>query len=560
MRCDTFPVREKRKLGVAMTVIRVCGAVMAHPRRRAEAEALARLDPAGATKVVLDPDPDGPPTAARTTKLAWSSVPEDATHFLVLQDDVELADGFFEHARKAAERLPDDAIAFYANWNSRNGAAVRMAAASGADWATAVNEYAPCLALMLPAEIARGYAGYAVRDGDGWPCDVLMFRYLKALEVPIRIAVPNTVEHSGLPSVAGNDAHGLRRSACFSGVAPATAGGVIAEHEVIPFHKHLTSECAVRGDGYWDYPGTERLLRRSGISPQECRAAFERASDRSEAAWQTWLTAFTMGLSTVEHSSAVLDQALATIGPGGLCDQLLASEIEAITPSHHDVAVHAFAAGRDRAGRPRRPRRASGIEVAITGPGGALAEHLASLLAEHGHDVVDSARASGETRLVHLGDPSDPGDVYCAIVDTGPREHVLRFATPIGPHTPVDSEVARLIELAWTRRALPVDPDRVHQFTDVRDMASAIDAVLTGGPVAPVYDIATATLTGNELAKVVCASVRSVPTEHVTSTTETPVLKLGLAAAELGWTATIPADEAVRAFGKWLAYDTDRVR
>ncbi|WP_414939650.1 hypothetical protein [Amycolatopsis sp. cmx-11-51] len=533
---------------------------MAHPRRREEAEALARLDPAGATRVVLDPEPDGPPMAARTTKLAWSSVPDDATHFLVLQDDVQLADGFFEHARKAAERLPDDAIAFYANWNSRNGAAVRMAAAAGADWATAVNEYAPCLALMLPAEVARGYAGYAVRNRDGWPCDVLMFRYLKALEVPIRIAVPNTVEHSGLPSVAGNDAHGLRRSACFSGTAPSAAGDVVAEHEVIPFHKHLTSECAVRGDRYWEYLGTERFLRRSGISPQECRTEFERGVDLSEAAWQTWLTAFTMGLSTVEHSGAALDQALATIGPGGLCDQLLASEIEAITPSHHDVAVWGFAAGRHRAARPRRPRGGTGIQVAITGSGGTLTEHLCGLLAELGHEIVDSARASDETRLVHLGDMADPGDVFCAIVDTGPREHVLRFATPIGPHASTETLVAHWIQLAWTRQALPVDPDRVHQFTDVRDMASAIDAVLTGGPVAPVYDIATATLTGNELAKVICAAVRAVPAEHVTSASGTPVMKLGLAAAELGWTATIPPDEAVRAFGKWLAYDTDCVR
>ncbi|ANN15126.1 hypothetical protein SD37_05255 [Amycolatopsis orientalis] len=541
-----------------MTEIRLSGAVMAHPRRREAAEELARLDPAGALRVVLDPEPDGPPTALRTAKLAWSSVPGDATHFLVLQDDVELADGFFEHARKAAGQLPGDAIAFYANWNSRNGAAVRMAAAAGAAWATAVNEYAPCVAIMLPAAAARGYAPYADAHPEGWPCDVLMFRYLKAIGVPIRIAVPNTVQHSGLPSVAGNDAHGLRRSSCFSAVAPAVVGGAIAEPEMIPFHKHVTSECAVRSGGYWEYLGTERLLRRSGISPQECRTEFERGDDLSEGAWQTWLTAFAMGLSSVDAAGGdTLDLALASIGPGGLCDQYTASEIEAITASHHQVAIEAFAAGRARAARPRRPAARSGLQVAITGPGGTLTDHLAGLLAEFGHEIVDGENPSASTRLVHLGDENDPGDVFCAIVDTGAREHVLRFATPIGPHTPDDSLVARWIQLAWTRKPLPVDPDRVHQFTDVRDLASAIDAVLTGGPVSPVYDIATATLTGNELAKVVCAAVRAVPTEQVTDPSETPVLKLGLAAAELGWTATIPADEAVRTFGKWLAYDTD---
>ncbi|WP_181770459.1 NAD-dependent epimerase/dehydratase family protein [Amycolatopsis pittospori] len=544
-----------------MTEIRLSGAVMAHPRRREAAEGLARLDPAGELRVVLDPEPDGPPTALRTAKLAWSSVPEGATHFLVLQDDVQLADGFFEHARKAAERLPEEAIAFYANWNSRNGAAVRMAAAAGADWATAVNEYAPCVAMMLPAEIARGYAPFSDAHQDGWPCDVLMFRYLQSVGVKIRIAVPNTVEHSGLPSVAGNDAHGLRRSSCFSGVAPSDVGTEIAEHEVIPFHKHVTSECAVRGDGYWDYLGTERLLRRSGISPQECRTEFERGEELSEGAWQTWLTAFAMGLSSVDAvENESLDLALASIGPGGLCDQLTATEIEAITASHNEVAVKGFAAGRDRAGRPRRTRAGSGVQVAITGPGGPLAEHLSGLLAELGHEIVGQEGASASTRLIHLGDETDPGEVFCAIVDTGAREHVLRFATPIGPHTRTDSLVARWVQLAWTRKALPVDPDRVHQFTDVRDMASAVDAVLCGGPVSPVYDIATATLTGNELAKVVCASVRAVPTETVTSSSETPVMKLGLAAAELGWTATIPADESVRNFGKWLAYDVEWVR
>ncbi|KZB79662.1 NAD(P)-dependent oxidoreductase [Amycolatopsis regifaucium] len=541
-----------------MTEVRLSGAVMAHPRREAAAEELARLDPAGALRVVLDPDPDGPPTALRTARLAWSSVPEDATHFLVLQDDVQLADGFFEHARKAAARLPGDAIAFYANWNSRNGAAVRMAAAAGACWATAVNEYAPCVAMMLPAAVARGYAPYADAHPEGWPCDVLMFRYLKAVGMPIRIAVPNTVEHSGLPSVAGNDAHGLRRSSCFSGVAPTAVDGAVAEHEVIPFHKHVTSECAVRAGGHWEYLGTERLLRRSGISPQECRTEFAQGGDLSEGAWQTWLTAFAMGLSSVDVvEGEALDLALASIGPGGLCDQLTASEIEAITASHHEVAVKAFAAGRARAARPRRPRAGSALQVAVTGSDAPLTGYLAGLLAELGHEIVSGESASASTRLVQLGDEPDPGDVFCVIVDTGAREHVLRCATPIGPHTPADSEVARWIQLAWTRKTLPVDPERVHQFTDVRDLASAIDAVLTGAPVSPGYDIATATLTGGELAKIVCASVRSVPTEAVISSSETTVLKLGLAAAELGWTATVPADEAVRTFGKWLAYDRE---
>ncbi|HEY3001773.1 MAG TPA: hypothetical protein VGJ44_05440, partial [Kribbellaceae bacterium] len=194
--------------------VTLSGAVMTHPRRIEFAQTLLSTTPTGLLRLVADPDPTGPPTALRTAMRAWSEYPSTATHHLVLQDDVVLCRDFFHHARTAIAAAPDAAIAFYAHWNSRNAAAVRLGALTGARWVRATGEYTPTIALALPVEIASGFAGYARRHGDTWPDDVVMSRYLGFLGVPTYLSVPNLVDHANLPSVMRNDYHGPRQAAC----------------------------------------------------------------------------------------------------------------------------------------------------------------------------------------------------------------------------------------------------------------------------------------------------------------------------------------------------------
>ncbi|MEV5778891.1 hypothetical protein AB0L49_48300 [Streptomyces antimycoticus] len=54
-------------------------------------------------------------------------------------------------------------------------------------------------------------APYARRHGDEWHGDVVMARYLSHAGVRTLIAVPHLVQHGDLPSLSGNDFHGLRR-------------------------------------------------------------------------------------------------------------------------------------------------------------------------------------------------------------------------------------------------------------------------------------------------------------------------------------------------------------
>ncbi|NEE50650.1 hypothetical protein G3M55_39350, partial [Streptomyces sp. SID8455] len=84
------------------------------------------------TRVVVDPSPEAGPGALRTARAAWAAVAPDATHHVVLQDDVVPCREFAAQVAHAVRELPDTPLALYANWNSWNGAATRAAALQGA--------------------------------------------------------------------------------------------------------------------------------------------------------------------------------------------------------------------------------------------------------------------------------------------------------------------------------------------------------------------------------------------------------------------------------------------
>lgn len=81
-------------------------AVMAHPKRRARAEALAvELD----ARIVWDQHDDEWDTGAR----ALAAIEPGATHHLVIQDDAVPAPGFLDHAAAAIVCHPSSPISFY---------------------------------------------------------------------------------------------------------------------------------------------------------------------------------------------------------------------------------------------------------------------------------------------------------------------------------------------------------------------------------------------------------------------------------------------------------------
>ncbi|MEV0375011.1 hypothetical protein AB0I10_35445 [Streptomyces sp. NPDC050636] len=235
-----------------MTAVRVSSAVMTHPVRRDQAEALAtRLGLGG---LAMDPDPNGAPSALRTALVAWSAVSDTATHHLVVQDDVAAPPELLGLVAGSASRFPEDALIFYTNWHARNGAAARLAALAGAGWVRAVpEEFAPTLAICLPADMATGFRRFA-RDSAERHDDEVMAMFLRQVGRAGLLSVPNVVEHIGTSSINGHASQGVRRAVCPVGAADARPllchGWVLEELDWLPYMRY--------GEGYLRMAGQEK--------------------------------------------------------------------------------------------------------------------------------------------------------------------------------------------------------------------------------------------------------------------------------------------------------------
>jgi hypothetical protein len=495
------------------------GAVMTHPLR---ADRARRLVPGsgGVLRLVTDPDPDGPPAALRTAIRAWSSVPAGSSHHLVLHDDMLLSDGFFDRVRRAIEVMPDAALALFSFWNSRNGAAVRLGALAGARWVPATNEYTPCTALVLPREVALGYAGYVnqeqARTGETWPEDVYMYRYLRWAGVPVFVAVPNLAEHEDLSSLSGNNFQGLRRSACFLDTGRETEEHTtISRLPAVPFFKYGAAQCAVPvpDTGRWLNIRCEDYLSGLGFDVEALRGQWNLDP---AVAWPIFLTAYAMGV--VEHNlpadpfrprkpdTAVLDAALATIGPGGLCHSPAAPDLD---PALVQLAKIAVEQGQEDAASlpPRRPAQRT---VALRHADSPLGEYVARGLADRGVRVSAAATEILDLRTIQ--------------------------ATVYGPGMARDSLVGRLLWQALVNEPLTIDDPG--ETVSLLHTTELIDALATGATVPAGLQVQV-----GELAEAIRRTVRPVP------------LEAGPWTPKLDAAQTAALDFGLHTAGQWLAYE-----
>lgn len=180
---------------------------MHHPARSWLLDGLlsscARLDP----RVVLDPRPDDFASPLRTAKVAWAAVSEDATHHMVLQDDIRLADGFSAQLLALLARHPDRALTLYTSWHTpQNSYLVRLAAVLGAPLAPlSAREWTPTLGLVLPAARARQLAAFLAEFPDeARDDDWLVLTFLRRLGSPVLATVPHLVDHTESGTLAGH--------------------------------------------------------------------------------------------------------------------------------------------------------------------------------------------------------------------------------------------------------------------------------------------------------------------------------------------------------------------
>lgn len=194
---------------------RISVSVMAHPKRAPQAESLAAELTNLPTRVVFDPDPNGPPSSVRVAALAWRPWDDSATHHLVIQDDVLLHPQFTTQLRDAVRSQPHAALSFFSEWGSFTSHAVRVAAFTGAPWVRQPDTYLATVAMVLPTSHAHRFADALARSDADLPDDHAAFQYVRDNNLRHYVSNPNLVEHDHLPSLVGNTGQGLRRATTF---------------------------------------------------------------------------------------------------------------------------------------------------------------------------------------------------------------------------------------------------------------------------------------------------------------------------------------------------------
>lgn len=185
--------------------MKVSFAVMAVPSRRPHVDAMLdrlsvqvrrarkRGDTAFAPRVFWDTDGCGP---WHCWQGAWRSRPHDATHHVVVQDDVLICADLPETMRRLADARPDAPVSGFLPRRS-----VELAVAADTRWvSTRRFLWAQCL--MLPTTLGDAALRWIADNETLHPDwrrhdDSRLAAFFEAHRVPVFVAVPHPVEHVG---------------------------------------------------------------------------------------------------------------------------------------------------------------------------------------------------------------------------------------------------------------------------------------------------------------------------------------------------------------------------
>lgn len=211
--------------------VRLSICIQHHPIR---AELAAQmLESLPGAELATDPDPYGMRNPWRGYRNALQTTPPDATHRLIVQDDVIICPGFVDAVHAAIAAKPDRLLSFFVAGNPyEHSQAVYNAANLGLSWAELDNQrWCPVVCLSWP--VAHVPAVLAFVDAQNWPDafradDEIVGRYCQYADILPLASVPSLVDHpDDVPSLLGNKAmYGEdpgRTTACWiGGCDPAT--------------------------------------------------------------------------------------------------------------------------------------------------------------------------------------------------------------------------------------------------------------------------------------------------------------------------------------------------
>lgn len=326
--------------------------------------------------IAYDPAPEEGPTAVRAAAAAWRRVADDATHHLVLQDDALPCAGFGGLVRRAVGAQPSRPLTFFAPWSDATAQLARVAAITGRTWCPLVEYATPSVAIILPRELAEGYADHLDRHrGSVHGRDsALLADFLRAAGREPLLCVPNPVDHDR-PRASScwprNFLKGMRRSVCFrDDVRGGTAINAesVGRPRIVPYvnPQSMTSVWLTghRRVSLADYRprSVVDLLNSTGFSDRELVGHFHgrirqdlpRAAEalfNDALLFEVWVTAFALGATSgvdppehPDHGPAAR-AALGTLAPGAVQRLLTPDAVGAVTDMSARLCREAMSLG-----------------------------------------------------------------------------------------------------------------------------------------------------------------------------------------------------------------------
>jgi hypothetical protein len=150
----------------------------------------------------------------RCHRLCLESVPDDASHLLVLQDDARPCDGFAAAVHAAVAEHPSRILCLFLPGAGPLLRRVALARKNRERWLDLLNSsYVPTVAIVYPAEVAREIPAFAdaKRVPIGRCDDAVIAMYARAHRLTACAPLPSLVEHRdevvsvcGMPSGTGS--------------------------------------------------------------------------------------------------------------------------------------------------------------------------------------------------------------------------------------------------------------------------------------------------------------------------------------------------------------------
>lgn len=200
--------------------MRVSYCVQHHPAR---ADLLHRTA-AARPEVVSDPAPEARRNPWRTYRECLRRTPFEATHRVVLQDDVELCPDFTLHVERALRHRPDHLVSLFVGTNCRGGSANLLSACQQDHaWCRLeLREWVPVVALVWPQRLISPFLDWAERKGYSErkvrADDAIVGEFMRQRLEYTWATVPSLVEHpDDQESLIGMKNRIPRVATCYAG-------------------------------------------------------------------------------------------------------------------------------------------------------------------------------------------------------------------------------------------------------------------------------------------------------------------------------------------------------